>query len=407
MPLTVMSSRIFCPASLPPLAATFLKCSHHAVDHAVFQLVVAMRRHGRRLPGARQLVLQLGESLAGVAVEHVEHGERRHQAVVIAAAERRIEEEMARLLEADQRAGLVAVALDVGMAGLPELGRGAVLLQHRIGEEQPGRFHVGDEQRARLRAAMSRASITPTLSAKIASPSLSTTPQRSPSPSKARPRSAPVLEHGVARRVQHVEIFGIGIVRGEGVVELAIERDDGGAKLGENARREGAGRAVAAGDDDLQRAQQFRPRQKVGHVALGHVGHEDVAAAFVLLGEVRVEHDLLERGHVVGREGEGPLDAHLDAGPAIVVMAGGDHGDAFDFERELREIGHGRERQADVVHLGAAGEQSCGQRRFHRGRIGAVVMADDDAQRHAALRASAWRAPSPTASSPSRLISSG
>ena len=129
---------------------------------------------------------------------------------------------------------------------------------------------------------MSRASITPTLSAKIASPSLSTTPQRSPSPSKASPRSALVLEHRVARRVQHAEIFGIRIVGGEGVVELAIERDDGGAKLGENARGEGAGRAVAAGDDDLQGAQQFGPRQEIGHVALGHVRHEDVAPAFVL-----------------------------------------------------------------------------------------------------------------------------
>ena len=86
--------------------------------------------------------------LSGIAVEHVEHGERRHEPVVIAAAERRVEEEVPRLLEADQRAGLVAVALDVGVSGLPEQRLGAMLLQHRIGEEQAGRFHVGDEQRA-------------------------------------------------------------------------------------------------------------------------------------------------------------------------------------------------------------------------------------------------------------------
>ena len=194
-----------------------------------------------------------------------------------------------------------------------------------------------------------------------------------------------MLEHGVARRVQHAEVFGIRIMGGEGVVELAVERDDGGAELGENARGEGARRAVAAGDDDLQGAQQFGPRQEIGHVALRHVGHEDVATALVLRGEPRVEHDLLERGHVVGREGERPLDAHLDAGPAIVVMAGGDHGDAFDFKRELREIGHGRERQADIVHLGAAGKQSRDQRGLHCGRVRAVVVADHDAQWHAAL----------------------
>ena len=39
-------------------------------------------------------------------------------------------------------------------------------------------------------AERSRASITPTLSAKISWPSLSTTPQRSPSPSKPKPTSA-------------------------------------------------------------------------------------------------------------------------------------------------------------------------------------------------------------------------
>ena len=111
--------------------------------------------------------------------------------------------------------------------------------------------------------------------------------------------------------------------------------------------------------------------------------------------------------HVVGREGERTLDAHLDPGPAIVVVARGDHGDAFDVELELREIGHGREREADIVHLGAAGEQAGDQRGFDGGRVGAIVVADHDAQRHAALRASASASPSPTASSPSRLISSG
>ena len=127
MPLTVIRSRIGWPASLPPLAATVREMRDDAVDHAVFRLVVAMRRHGRRLPGPRQVALQLGERLAGIAVEHVEHGERGDQPVVIAAPERRVEEVVARLLEADQGAGLMAVALDVGMTRLPVDGCGAVL----------------------------------------------------------------------------------------------------------------------------------------------------------------------------------------------------------------------------------------------------------------------------------------
>ena len=257
-------------------------------------------------------------------------------------------------------------------------------LQHRIGEEEPGRFHVGHEQRALIAGGdvasehhadfvgKDRLALIVDHAAPVAVAI------------EGQTEIGLVFQHGVACRVQHAEIFGIRIMRREGVVELAVERDDGGAKLGENARGEGAPRAVAAGDDDLQGAQQFGPRQEIGHVALRHVRYEDVAATLVLRGELRVEDDLLERGHVVGREGEGPLDAHLDAGPAIVVMAGGDHGNAFDLKGELREIGHGRERQADIMQLGAAGKQSHCERGFHRGRIGAEVVADHDARGHAA-----------------------
>ena len=65
-----------------------------------------------------------------------------------------------------------------------------------------------------------------------------------------------------------------------------------------------------------------------------------------------------------------------------------------------------RQRQADVVHLGAAGEQAVDQRRLDRGGVGAVVVSDDDARRHAA-RAHQSTSAMPTASRPRRLISSG
>ncbi len=75
---------------------------------------------------------------------------RGDEAVVIAAAERRIEEEVAGLLEPDERAGLVAIALDVGVAGLPVGGVGAVLLQNGVGGEKPRRFHIHHEFRVRV-----------------------------------------------------------------------------------------------------------------------------------------------------------------------------------------------------------------------------------------------------------------
>ena len=74
------------------------------------------------------------------------------------------------------------------------------------------------------------------------------------------------------------------------------------------------------------------------------------------------EHDVLERGHVVRPEGERPAHAHLDARPAIVVMARGHHRHALDLKCELREIGRRRQRQPDIVHLGAARQHASNER---------------------------------------------
>src|SRR6185503_15900075 len=72
----------------------------HLVGHGILDFVVAMGRHGRRAPGLGQRILEVGHRLAGVAVEHVEDGDGRQDAVVITAAEGWIEEVMAGLLEA-------------------------------------------------------------------------------------------------------------------------------------------------------------------------------------------------------------------------------------------------------------------------------------------------------------------
>ena len=119
------------------------------------------------------------------------------------------------------------------------------------------------------------------------------------------------------------------------------------------------------------------------HVALGHVGHEHVAAAGRRL-DLALEHDLLERRHLVGPEGQRAVEPHLDAGPAVVVVAGRHHGHAFDVELELGEVGHRRQRETDVVHLRAAGQQADHEGLLHGGRIGAVVVADHEALGHPA-----------------------
>jgi len=117
----------------------------------------------------------------------------------------------------------------------------------------------------------------------------------------------------------------------------------------------------------------------------------DVATVYTVqipeaAGEVAVENNFLQLQHVVGPERQRTRKTHLDASPTIVVMAGGYHRHAFDVEVELREVGHRRQGQADVVNLAAAGQQPGHQGLFHGGGIPAVVMADDDAFWHAATR---------------------
>ncbi len=157
-----------------------------------------------------------------------------------------------------------------------------MLLENRIGEEEAGRLHVNHEQRALVAGGDVAGEhdahfVGEDLVAFIVDHAAAVAVAV-----EGEAEIGGMLKHRIAGGVQHAEVFGVRVVGGEGVVELAIERDDGAAELGKDARREGARRAVAARDDDLQRPEQFRPRQEVGHVALGHVGHEDVAPGRVL-----------------------------------------------------------------------------------------------------------------------------
>ena len=99
-PLTVTRSRIGCPATFSPSGFRRFEMLHHIVDHTVLHLVGAMRRHGRRGPCLRQRIPEVGHGLARIAVEHVADREREDEAIVVAAAERLVEEEVTGFLEA-------------------------------------------------------------------------------------------------------------------------------------------------------------------------------------------------------------------------------------------------------------------------------------------------------------------
>ena len=102
---------------------------------------------------------------------------------------------------------------------------------------------------------------------------------------------------------------------------------------------------------------------------------DELVGAAVLHLEAAVEHDVLEAADLVRPEGERAVDAHLHPGPAVVVVRGGDHGDARHVERELREIGHRRHGEPDVVHLAARRDQAVDQSHLDRRRVGAEIVA--------------------------------
>ena len=147
--------------------------------------------------------------------------------------------------------------------------------------------------------------------------------------------------------MQHLHVFGIGIVARECVVEFAVERHHFAADRLEHLRREGAGGTVAACSDHLEPALELRPVGKIGDVTERKIVNERVGAAATQL-VAPLEHDRLEPVDLVRAEGERAVGAHLHAGPAVVVVGGRHHRHARQVERKLREVSHRGERQADI-----------------------------------------------------------
>src|SRR5262249_19801913 len=83
------------PGELAAICRELLEMVHHTIDHSILHLVAAMARHGWRLPSAGESGFQLAQRLVGIAIEHVEDGEGRNEPIVVAAPDRRVEEEVA------------------------------------------------------------------------------------------------------------------------------------------------------------------------------------------------------------------------------------------------------------------------------------------------------------------------
>src|SRR4029079_17538523 len=76
-------------------ALRFFEMLHHGLDHLVFYLVGAMRRHCWRGPGLRQRVLEIRHALSRIPVEHVADRKCKYEAVIVTTSYGRSEKEMA------------------------------------------------------------------------------------------------------------------------------------------------------------------------------------------------------------------------------------------------------------------------------------------------------------------------
>ncbi len=77
------------------------------------------------------------------------------------------------------------------------------------------------------------------------------------------------------------------------------------------------------------------------------------------------------------------MRAHLHAGPAVFIVACGDHGDGRRIEFELRKIGDGRKCEPDIEHFATGLHQPDGEGLLDGKRIAAEIVTGGDGGAHA------------------------
>ncbi len=185
-------------------------------------------------------------------LKHSADRERGDDAVVIAAPQRRIEKEVPGLFEADNGAGLVAVALHVGVAGFPVIAGRAVFIQHRVRHEQASRFDVGHEFRVWVLCR----DITGEHDADfVGKDGIAVVIDYAAAVAVAiecKPNIRSSGKYRLADGVQHAHVLWIWIVMRKRVVELAIKRHNFASHSLQNFRRKRTCRSVTASGNNLQ-----------------------------------------------------------------------------------------------------------------------------------------------------------
>jgi len=316
--------------------------------------------------------------------QHVANGEGGYEPIVIAASEGRLEKEVSGLFKADKCTGIVSMALDVGVPGFPILTCCAIGGENRVGQEEAGRLHIGDKARLWMLSGNISRKHDADLVCEDLLAFIVDDPATVAIAIEGETEIGLGLGNRIAQGIQHCHVFRVRVVVGEGVVERAVKRNHIQSHGFQHLRCKRTSRTVAASHDRFEAPRICRSVLQICHIAFRKIAMKMIAAAIGRLGFSR-KYDLLQGRHVVGPECQGAVEAHLDAGPAIVVVACRHHGNAFDVQRELRKVSHWRESQADVMNVCTASKKAGYKSRLDTGRVGSVVMPYDDPGRLATL----------------------
>ena len=206
----------------------------------------------------------------------------------------------------------------------------------------------------------------------------STTPMRSPSPSKAMPRSQRSRATASCSCTRFFGLGRVGVVRRESAVDRLVEQDVPARQVAvTSAAATSPVAPLPASQATVSGARRRRNRER----AARHKSSKTACSST----RPRRRRGTRPRAAIwpsrwMSAPKNGlPAEHHLEAVVVGRVVRARHHDPAIDRERRRREIEHRRRPEADAHHVDAGARQALDQRRLELGRGQPPVTADRDA----------------------------
>ena len=206
-------------------------------------------------------------------------------------------------------------------------------------------------------------------------PSPSIAPIRSPSPSKAMPKSRFSRATSFLQIFQIFRLGRVGMMVGKGAVDLGIEAMMLAGQFGDQLFQRRAGRAIARVPAHAERRELLGAARDAIDIGIQHRLLPRGAGFARIVPVAGLGH--LAQLHDVRAEERPALEHHLEAVVIGRIVAAGNHDAAVDIVHAgFGIIEHRRRAEADLHHIAAGGGEALYQRRLQHRRAFAAVIAD-------------------------------